>query len=301
MINNVLNSKRLRFGILDFFYWIPDKLWLKLLFRIKNGYWMDFKHPKTFNEKIQWLKVYGFKPSYTQMVDKYAVKDYVRNKIGDKYIINTIGIWDTPKDIEWAKLPQKFVLKTTHGGGSCGVVICKDKDKIDIKKAIEDLNTSMKFTVGKSFRERPYIGVKKKVIAEILLEEPGGGDLPDYKFYCFNGVPTYCQVIRDRKAGETIDFYDMNWEQQEFVGLNPAASKGKTPVKRPSQLDDMIRVCRELAMSIPFVKIDLYEVNGNVYFGEITFYPASGFGFFSPKVWNIKLGDLIDLRNYCEF
>lgn len=294
-LNKLVPNKALRFRILDCFWWIPDLPWLKLLFRIKNGYWMDFKNPTTFGEKLQWLKVYGFRPEYTQMVDKYAVKEYVAKKIGTEYVIPTLGIWDKPEDIEWDVLPQKSVLKTTHGGGSCGVVICKDKSTLDKQKAIDDLNVSMGFTVGNAFREHPYMGVQKRVIAEGLLEMSGHKDLEDYKFYCFDGEPRFCQVIRDRSTKETIDFYDMEWNHMPFVGLNPVARNGKTPVARPENLEDMIRICRELAKDIPFVRIDLYEVEGKVYFGEITFYPASGFGEFSPKEWNQKLGDMLHL------
>lgn len=293
-------DKSLRFRILDLFSWVPDELWLKLLFRIKNGYWMDFKNPKTFCEKIQWLKVYGFKPEYCHMVDKYAVKDFVAKKIGSKYVIPALGVWDKPEDIEWDKLPNKFVLKTTHGGGGCGVVICKDKNKLDKKKATAELKASMAFSAGNSFREHPYMGVKKRIIAEVLLETKNNEDLTDYKFYCFNGEPHYCQVIRDRHSIETIDFYDLEWNRQEFIGLNPKVIRGPSPVPRPVNLDDMIRVCRELTEGMPFVRVDLYEINQKEYFGEITFYPASGFGSFSPQEWNIKLGQLINLEGLSE-
>lgn len=293
----LVNSKELRFRILDLFWWIPDKPWLKLLYRIKNGYWMDFENPKTFNEKLQWLKVYGFRPEYTQMVDKYAVKDYVSKKIGSEYVISTLGVWNKPEDIEWDILPQKFVLKTTHGGGSCGVVICKDKNTLDKKKAIQDLNESMAFTVGNAFREHPYIDVQKRVIAEELLEVFGNEELCDYKFFCFNGEPVYCQVIRDRRTLETIDFYDMDWTHMPFVGLNPKCENGIAPVLRPACFDDMKRVCRVLSSGIPFVRVDLYEVNRKIYFGELTFYPASGYGRFTPKEWEQTLGDLIVLDN----
>lgn len=291
----IIGDKGLRFRILDLFSWIPNLPWLKLLYRIKNGYWMNFSNPKTFGEKIQWLKIYGFKPEYTQMVDKYAVKDYVSDKIGSQYVIPTIGIWDKPELIEWEKLPNKFVLKTTHGGGSCGVVICKDKDTLDKEKAVAELNVSMSFNAGNSFRERPYMGVQKRVIAEKFLDTDGGSELCDYKFYCFNGEPKYCQVIRDRSTKETIDFYDMDWTHMPFVGLNPGVTNGDTPVKCPENLEDMKCICKELSKDIPFVRIDLYEVKGNVYFGEITFYPASGFGTFTPSEWNLRLGEMISL------
>lgn len=297
IINNILNNRDFRFKILSLFNWVPDEPWLKLLYRIKNGYWMDFNNPRTFNEKLQWLKIHGFRPEYTQMVDKYAVKDYVSAKIGKEYVIPTLGVWDSPDDIDWEILPNKFVLKTTHGGGGNGVVICTDKTTFDKDSAIKKLRNSIQ-TTGIPYREHPYDNVPPRIIAEEMLENEQGkpSDLADYKFYCFNGEPVYCQVIRDRSTKETIDFYDMEWNHMPFVGLNPECKNGVTPVPCPSNLDDMKRVCCVLAKDIPFARIDLYEVKEKEYFGEITFFPAGGFGTFEPSEWNIKLGDLLSLE-----
>lgn len=299
----IISSKELRFKILDLFSWVPDEPWLKLLYRIKNGYWMDFKNPKTFNEKLQWLKVYGFRPEYTQMVDKYGVKEYVTKKIGAEYVIPTLGVWEKPEDINWDTLPNEFVLKTTTGGGGFGVWIVKDKDAFDRVKFVKEVYARYpnigkpKQTHKNAFREHPYDGVQDRIIAEKMLKVDGKvADLEDYKFYCFNGEPQYCQVIRDRSTKETIDFYDMDWKHMPFVGLNPVARNGLTPVARPGNLEDMKRVCHLLAKDIPFARIDLYEVNGKEYFGEITFYPAGGFGTFEPSEWNTKLGDLLNLE-----
>lgn len=299
----IVSSKELRFKILDMFSWIPDEPWLKLLYRIKNGYWMDFKHPKTFNEKLQWLKVYGFRPEYTQMVDKHGVKEYVTKKIGAEYVIPTLGVWDRPEDVNWEDLPKEFVLKTTTGGGSFGVWIVKDKDTFDREQFVKEvyarypkIGKPHKKRVG-AFREHPYDDVHERIIAEQLMKEDNViKDLQDYKFYCFNGEPHYCQVIRDRSTQETIDFYDMDWNHMSFVGLNPECKNGTTPVPCPVNLENMKRVCRELAKDIPFARIDLYEVNGKEYFGEITLYPAGGFGTFTPSEWNMKLGDLLKLE-----
>lgn len=299
----IISSKELRFKIMEMFGWIPDELWLKLLYRIKNGYWMDFKNPKSFNEKLQWLKVHGFRPEYTQMVDKYAVKDYVAKKIGTEYVIPTLGVWDKPEDINWDELPNEFVLKTTTGGGGFGVWIVKDKNSFDRKEFTREVYARYP-GIGKphkkhtsAFREHPYDDVPTRILAEKILKTDGKPkDLEDYKFYCFNGEPFYCQVIRDRSTQETIDFYDMEWNHMPFVGLNPECKNGLAPVARPDNLEDMKRVCRELAKDIPFARIDLYEVNGKEYFGEITFYPAGGFGTFTPSEWNTKLGDLLKLE-----
>ena len=208
----------------------PDKLYLSIIYRAKMGHWIDWKNPKTFTEKIQWLKVYNRKSEYTTMVDKHAVKQYVAGCIGEEYIIPTLGVWDNPEDIEWDSLPDKFVLKTTHGGGGCGVVICTNKQKFNKAEAITKMNQSLQSDIYWGYREWPYKNVPKKIIAEKFMapvEATASNDLSDYKFFCFNGEPMYCQVIRDRHTKETIDFYDMEWNHQEFVGLNPVASNGR--------------------------------------------------------------------------
>ena len=276
----------------------PDKLYLSLRYRCIMGKWIDWKNPKTFTEKLQWLKVYDFKLEYTNMVDKYAVKDYVASIIGKEHIIPTLGVWDRVKDIDWDSLPDQFVLKTTHGGGGGGVVICSDKSKFDRKAAEKKLSASMRANVT-STREHPYYKIPKRIIAEKYMADPSRPnveDLVDYKFYCFNGQPQYCQVIRDRHTEETIDFYDMDWNHMPFVGLNPVARNGLTPVARPVNLETMKEICRKLSKDMKFSRIDLYEINDKDYFGEITFYPAAGFGEFTPEEWDERLGEMIHLE-----
>ena len=174
----------------------PTKLYLKWLFRLRMGYKLDLKNPKTFSEKLQWLKLYNRKPEYTQMVDKAAVKDYVAKILGKEYIIPTLGIWNKPEDIDFESLPNRFVLKTTHGGGSAGVVICKDKSTFDCKKAIRSLNKSMKQDISRELKEWPYKNVVHRIIAEEYVESrPDVDELPDYKVFCFNGKPKFCQVV----------------------------------------------------------------------------------------------------------
>ena len=291
------DPKRIVLAVLSrFASFLPDHLYLKLYFRISMGHRLDLNAPKTFTEKIQRLKLYNRKPEYTLMVDKYEVKKYVANIIGEEYIIPTLGVWDKFEDIKFEELPDKFVLKTTHGGGNTGVVICQDKTAFNISEANNILNKSLKLCIYKNLREWPYKNVKRRIIAEQFLECKGHVDLPDYKFYCFNGVPKYCQVIRDRNSLETIDFYDMEWNHMPFIGLNPMAKNGITPVPKPKSLDCMIDICHKLASDIPFTRIDLFVINDKIYFGEITFYPASGFGCFTPQEWDCKLGKLIKLN-----
>ena len=292
--------------ISNFFRWLPDADYLKLLYRFKMGHRLELKNPQTFTEKLQWLKLYNRKPEYTKMVDKYAVKEYVANIIGEEYIIPTLGVWDKPEDIDWDSLPNQFVLKTTHGGGGGGVVICKDKTTFDKTTAIAKLKKSMASDIYSGLREWPYKNVLKRIIAEKFMapeKSPAPNDLPDYKFFCFNGEPKYCQVIRDRHTKETIDFYDMDWNHQEFVGLLPQSniadsiSNGLTSVARPKNLEEMKEICRKLADSKTFVRVDLYVIDDKSYFGELTLYPASGMGVFTPEEWNGKLGDLLTLPN----
>lgn len=282
---------------------VPDKLYLKLMFRLKMGYWMDFDNPKTFQEKLQWLKLYNRRPEYTQMVDKFAVKEYVANIIGKEYIIPTLGVWNKFDDIDFDSLPNQFVLKTTHSGGNTGVVVCKDKSTLDIELARKKLDRSLKQCIYKSLKEWPYKGVKHRIIAEEFIEFGSSDDIPDYKFYCFDGTPRYCQVIRDRNKKETIDFYDMDWNHIPLIGLNPVVigksvlsfQNGTTRVERPKNLESIIRICGALTTGIPFSRIDMYIVDDKIYFGEITFFPASGFGCFEPMEWDVILGDLITL------
>lgn len=296
----IKNPRRIFLGLLTRTARIwPDKLYLQLRYYLEMGQKLNFKNPKSFTEKIQWLKLYNRKPEYTTMVDKYAVKEYVANKIGREYIIPTLGVWDRPEDIDWDALPNQFVLKTTHGGGGGGVVICKDKTTFNRQEACNKLQRSLNSDIYLNYREWPYKNVPKRIIAEKFMIESGPqkaeGDLADYKFYCFNGEPTYCQVIRDRRTKETIDFYDMEWNHMPFVGLNPKVCNGETPVLRPTNLNTMIDICRMLSKDIPFARVDLYVIDNKEYFGEITFFPASGIGKFEPKEWNEKLGDLINL------
>lgn len=285
----------------NFLGFLPDKLYLSLRYRCQMGHWINWKNPKTFTEKLQWLKVYDYKPEYTKMVDKLVAKDYVASRIGEEYIIPTLGVWDKVEDIDWDSLPDQFVLKTTHGGGGCGVVVCSDKTHFDKAKAIEKLQTSMHSNAGKTYREKPYLNVPRKIIAEKFMAERRAkenakiSDLPDYKFFCFNGEPHYCQVIRDRHTKETIDFYDMEWNHMPFVGLNPVAKNGVEPVAKPVHLEQIKEICRKLSKDIKFSRIDLYVIDDKEYFGEITFYPAAGLGEFTPTYWNERLGDLINL------
>lgn len=281
---------------LNFFRTLTPDSWF-LFFRYKDhlGYYPNLYRPKTFSEKMQWLKLHNRNKEFSKMVDKYEVREFVANKLDSQILIPLVGgPWDSVSEINLDDLPNQFVLKCTHDSAS--VIICTDKQTFDWNKAKKKLQKSLKFDYYANGREWPYKFVKHRIIAEQFMKDnysPEG--LKDYKFYCFNGSPLYCQVIRGRFTTETIDFYDMEWKHMPFVGLSKNCANGETPVVRPSRLNDMIHICKELSCNLPFVRIDLYEINNKIYFGEITFFPAAGFGRFYPEEWNQKLGNLITL------
>ena len=278
---------------------VPDKLYLKLLYQLKTGYKLNIDNPQTFNEKLQWLKLYNRKPEYTQMVDKNDAKRYVANMIGEKYIIPTLGVWDRFEDIDFDLLPNQFVLKTTHGGGNTGVVICKDKSKLDIDKARTKLNRSLKQCIYKNLKEWPYKNVQKRIIAEVLLQEEKtpsnpNGDLIDYKFYCFNGEAKVVLIASDRHldTGVCFDYFDKEFNHYPFEQGGPNSQKR---IEKPAFLDEMWQLANKLSEGIPHVRVDLYCVNGNIYFGELTFFDSSGFAEFKPREWDYKFGEWITL------
>lgn len=274
---------------------LPDKLYLSIKFWTRKGYWMDWKHPKTFCEKLQWLKVYDKHPEYTMMVDKLAAKDYVANIIGREYIIPTLAIFDSADDVDFDALPNQFVLKCTHDSG--GLVVCRDKSKLNYNEVRKKLRKGLKRTYIIQNREYPYKNVARRIIAEQYLENSASPTSPlvDYKFFCFNGEPRYCQVIQDRNTKETIDFFDMEWNHQEFIGLNPRAVHAIVCPRKPQSFETMKQIAKALSQGIPFSRIDLYDINGKPYFGEITFFPASGMGMFTPNKYDEILGEMIQL------
>lgn len=279
---------------------LPDKPYLSLKYRVNFGRWPNWKNPQAFSEKLQWLKLYDRKPEYTLMVDKYAVKEFVAGLIGEEYVIPTLGVWDKPEEIEWKKLPDQFVLKTTHGGGSEGVVICRDKAIFDREKAIDQLNKSLQIDLYKVWREWPYKNVPKRIIAEKYIEPNSvTNDLADYKYFCFNGEPKYIQVISGRGKIMCIDFFDQEWSHQPFHEPKDYPFAKEEPTK-PMQFELMWSLSRKLASNKAFSRIDFYEVGNKVYFGEITFFPTSGMGGFNPPEWDLIFGDLIQLPKINE-
>lgn len=270
---------------------IKKEKFISYKFKKKVGKNIDFsKMPKTFSEKIQFRKLYDNNPLYSICADKYRVRKYVKEKIGEEYLVPLYLVTDKLTEEQWEKLPKAFVIKPNHD--SATVTIVKDKEKVNRRKIIKNINRALKIDYGIVSMEKYYSDIKeRKIIVEKFLENKGEIDLKDYKFFCFSGKVKYCQLIKNRSKKETIDFYDENWKKQEFSGLS-VTEISKNIEKKPKKYELMKRLAEQLAESFDFVRIDFYNVEDKIYFGEITFCPASGFGKFIPEKWNNIIGDL---------
>lgn len=280
--------KRILYCFLNLF---PDKLFIQLKFFKNFHRFPKLKEPRTFNEKLQWLKLYDRNPYYTKLVDKYEVKNIVSELIGEEYIIPTLDVWDNANDIDFDSLPDKFVLKATHDSGR--VIICKDKAKLDKEWAREEMEKSLKRDFYALTREWPYKDVPRRIIAEAFIEDESG-DLKDYKFFCFNGEAKFFKVDFDRFVGHKANYYNLDWEIQPFEEVVCPSDKTQHHAK-PLNFDKMAKLAGILSQELPFVRVDLYNTNGRIYFGEITFFPNSGMGKFNPLDADVELGELIKL------
>ena len=272
---------------------IPDKPYIKMKFRASMGTKLDLENPKTFGEKLQWLKLYYRRPDYPRLVDKYEAKIAVAEIIGEEHIIPTLGVWDRVEDIDFDALPDQFVLKCTHDCG--GLVICKDKSKLDIEAAKAKIRKSLKANYYYVGREDPYKHIKPRVIAEKYMLDEKTSDLRDYKFYCFDGKAKALFVAADRHIeGKecTFDFYDINWEHLDMHQRQQNAING---VEKPETFDKMVAIAEKLSQGMPHVRVDLYEVNGQNYFGEMTFYTWGGYIEFVPPERDEIMGSYIKL------
>ena len=274
------------------FNWMPDEQYLRFVYHAQTGNKLDLKHPHSFNEKLQWLKLYDRKPIYTTMVDKYAVKEYVSSIIGDKYIIPTIEVWDNASKIDLSVLPKQFVLKCTHDNGS--IIICKDKDQFNLDQAKKKLSHCLRKNIYWSGREWPYKNVCPRIIAEEYIENDKNG-LVDYKVHVFNGVPRFILVCCDRyqQTGLTEDFFTTNWEHMDI--MRPNIPNAAEEISKPEKLDEILHLSEKLARGVSFARVDFYIIHERVFFGEITFFPTSGFSSFSPEKWDNIFGSWIDL------
>lgn len=268
-----------------------DKAYLEDLFREFAGYELNLEHPRTFNEKLQWLKLFDRRPEYPLMVDKFEVKKLVSNKISEINVINTIGIWDSYDNIPFDTFPDSFVLKCTHDSGS--VLVVKEKSEFDPAFYRDRFNNALSRNYYYSCREWPYKNVQPRIMAEEYKEVPGKKSLPVYKFFCFNGKPKIIQAIEnDKQKDEVIDYYDTDWQLLELRQNYPNSPNG---MDRPVNLGKMLEYAEILSEGHPFIRVDFYEIDNKVYFSEFTFFSDAGFASFTPPKWDKILGEYIKL------
>lgn len=279
------------------YFLFSDKIYLTLQSFLKTGKFINFNNPTLFGEKLQYLKINDRNSIYTLLVDKYRVKRYVSELLDSDCCIPTLGIWNSIYDIDFKFLPETCVLKCTHDSGS---VLFYNKFDLEIERKLKRLQKSLSRNYYKRSKEWPYKNVSPRIIAEPLMSDGIQQELTDYKFFCFNGQPTFCQVIQNRRVNETIDFFDMDWNILPFSGLHKSITEkyptSRSIIEKPFCFGEMRRMAEILSKNIPFVRIDLYEINRKVYFGEYTFFPMSGFGTFYPIEYNEVIGELIKLR-----
>lgn len=276
---------------------LPSKLYLKLLFPLKVGYKLNFQNPKTYNEKLQWLKLNYINPIFPLYVDKYEFKQVIKEMFGEEYVVKNYGVWESFDEIDFDKLPEKFVLKTTHDQG--GVVICHNKSNFDKKNAEKKLNNHLKRNLYYILREWPYKNIKPRIIAEEYIENTEK-KLYDYKIYCFNGEPKLVFVASDRNSIEDsiFDFYDLEFNHLDIKRSNTRQSEVKH--NKPKGFEKMLAFSSKLSQGLPHVRIDFYNIEGKIYFGEFTLFTGGGLKPFYPIEWDYKLGEWINLESLID-
>lgn len=287
-----------RFGVLanrGLYDSYSDYKYIKKQFKARMGYDLDLKNPKTFNEKIQWLKLYYRRNKFTIWVDKYRVREYISKVVGEEYLVPLLGVWDNVEDIDFSALPEKFVLKCNHNSAK-GLCICKDKKKLNIEKVKKELKLGLAEDYYLKGREWPYHNVPRKIIAEKYLENSDGTEIVDYKFMCFGGKVKCSFVCSERFSldGLKVTFFDREWNRLNFERHYPSS---KQEIKKPSNYDKMIDIAEELSKGEPFLRVDFFEVNNKLYIGELTLYPGNGTEEFTPFSADLELGSWIDLPN----
>ena len=294
----IIKSRRTRSKILSFLSFIPDKPMVKLQYRIKTGRKLNLKNPQRFTEKLQWYKLYYRNPLMKQCVNKYEVREYVKSKGLENILVELYAHYDKTEDIDWDKLPDSFVIKTQHGGGGLNVIVCPEKNKISKETVISKLSFSNDNVPSSGGgREWAYWGIKTGVIVEELLvnsDSPEAG-VNDYKIFCYNGAPKYIIVDVDRYIGHKRNFYDVNWKNLNVTSDCPAADK---EVPKPGNFEEMLRIASVLSEDFPYVRVDLYNIDGKIYFGELTFYPWSGYVQYTPDEMDFEFGKDFELRKY---
>lgn len=289
----LISNQELRLKILKLMDFIPDEYMIKLQYRIATGRKLNLKKPVRFTEKLQWYKLYYRDPLMTKCADKYEVRDYVILKGHGDILVPLYGVYDNPEEIDFDKLPSKFVLKTTNGSHTN--IFCEDKSKLDITYVKKTLNNWIKKRTVKAGREWAYYNIKPRIICEKYLDKNENNDLIDYKFFCFNGEPYCLYVIIERylKDGIKLGIYDTNFHKLIYSRSDiPRFTKN---VKKPKNFDKMLEIARDLSKDFPHVRVDLYNINGNIFFGELTFYDGSGYKGFEPDEFDFILGEQFKL------
>lgn len=275
---------------------MSDYEYLKKKYKDILGRDLNLDNPKSFTEKLQWLKINDRRDIYSKMVDKYEAKKFISSIVGDDYVIPTLGVWNNVEDIDFDKLPNQFVLKCTHDSAS--IIICKDKNKLNLKKVKRKLNKSLKRNFYVYHREWPYKNVPHRIICEPFMKEDDesieNACLTDYKFFCFNGEPQVFYISKDKGADPTTDFFDMNFKNLPFRMKDP---NSKILPKKPECFEQMREMAKKLSKGIPHLRVDFYYINKHIYVGELTFYHCAGFVKIVPEEWDYKLGNMIDLSS----
>lgn len=275
-------------GLLRF---VPDEVYLKAVFRNETGYRLDLKNPKTYNEKLQWIKLHDRKPEYRIYADKYRVRDHIAEKLGPEYLVPLIGVYKRAEDIPWKTLPKRFVIKCNHASGAN--IICRDKDALDTSEATRLLSAWLKRNSYWGAREWCYKDIEPCIVCEEFIDTVDGNTPDDYKFMCFNGTVRLIQVHHDRYGDHTLDYYTPEWQKMKIKRID--AETSDTTVPRPEKLDEMLSVAARLSADMYYARIDLYHAAGRVYFGEITLYPTGGFSTFSNYEDDLLLGSYLHL------
>ena len=294
-LKRAIMNPEIRFGYLSalgFYNKMSDQEYIRKYYKIKTGKDLQLENPVTFNEKLQWLKLHDHNPLYTRMADKYESKIYFAEKIGDKYIIPTIGVYDDFDDINFDQLPNKFVLKTTHDSG--GVIICKDKKSFDVNESRKKTTKWLKRNYYYNTREWPYKNIKPRLIIEEYLDAMDSVGLVEYKIFCFNGKPGVVLVCKGNAHGNgrTNDFFDIEFNHLPVKGTYP---NSKDSINKPEEYNELLTLASKLSVGIPQVRVDFYVADGKIYIGETTFYHDAGCCLFDPPEWDMKFGKMIDL------
>lgn len=288
----IISNRELRLKMVNCLKFIPTKPYLKLVYWIKTGKKLNLKNPITFCDKLNWLKLYDLHPEYTELVDKVTVREYVSKKVGKDICFPLLGVWEHYEDIDFETLPERFVLKCNHDSGSVRIV--SDKNKInheELKKFFEFRLKMNPYAIG---REYPYREVPPRIFAEKFMIPDGEEDINDFKFFCFNGVPEIMFVATERNTDCKFDFFDMDFNHIDIQNIHPNSSR---IIKKPQKFEEMKSLARKLSEGMKFVRIDLYEIKGEVYFGEFTFFHAGGFWPLKPEEYEVKYGELISINN----